>query len=541
MANDLKVEMPPRRSLYFWASLILVLCLGGLIGATFLDYGITFDEPLQQEYGERVLDYYRALIRGDFDSGALEYENLYYYGGFFDSFVALAGKILPLPTYDTRHLITALVGLLGVVGCMRLAAVLGGPAAAFWAGLSLVLIPRYYGHMFNNPKDIPFATAYIWSVYYLARTLPSLSKIPRGLALKIGLAIGAAMAIRVGGAILLVYFGALLLVGFVIEMVRRERSMATIFRSLSGALTSFSLAAISAYLIMLMFWPWAQVDPLRRPLIALEKFSESIFAGIVLFNGNSLRPAHLPTSYLLHYLAITLPEIVLFITALGAALGASYILRNLGRLSWPQALQIYFVAFTTIYPLVHIAVVDADVYDGMRHVLFVLPPLMCLVSLVVLRLGVWCERVPLKLQAAGGVVLLIYLSWHVVLMVQLHPYQTVYFNRLVGGLEGAYGRYETDYHANSYKAAVQRLIARVESDGELAEGRTYDVWLCPPIRSASLLFPTYLRHTEDQSAADFFIGTTRWNCHEELEGKVIAEIERFGVPLAVVKDLRNAG
>ena len=44
---------------------------------------------------------------------------------------------------------------------------------------------------------------------------------------------------------------------------------------------------------------------------------------------------------------------------------------------------------------------------------------------------------------------------------------------------------------------------------------------------------------EDWDEADFFIAPTQMNCDHSLPGETIATIERFGVPLGVVKDRRG--
>ena len=95
--------------------------------------------------------------------------NLWLYGGLFDTVIHLLRQVVPLDVYDLRHLMCALVGLLGVFGAYKVGHALGGPIAGFVAALFLVLTPRFYGHAFNNTKDVPFAVAYLWSVYCLIR------------------------------------------------------------------------------------------------------------------------------------------------------------------------------------------------------------------------------------------------------------------------------------------------------------------------------------------------------------------------------------
>src|SRR5262245_29534878 len=75
-----------------------------------LGAGITTDELVQRVYGDLILDYVRSGFR---DERALSYINLYLYGGLFElpTQWILSTHSLPWPTYESRHVLTALVGL----------------------------------------------------------------------------------------------------------------------------------------------------------------------------------------------------------------------------------------------------------------------------------------------------------------------------------------------------------------------------------------------------------------------------------------------
>src|ERR1700691_1703766 len=123
---------------------------------------------------------------------------MYNYGALFDLVAAIVNKVSPLGMFETRHLLNGLIGVVGLIGSWKLGRLLGGPRAGFLAALLLVLIPNYYGLMFNDPKDIPFAVGCIWATYYLVRVVPFLPRPPRRLIVKLGIAIGLAMVVRVG-------------------------------------------------------------------------------------------------------------------------------------------------------------------------------------------------------------------------------------------------------------------------------------------------------------------------------------------------------
>ena len=91
------------------------------------------------------------------------------YGGGFDMVAALLHKIIPLELFETRRLLGAVVGVIGLAVTWRLARRVGGPLAGLATLLLLALCPTFYGHMFMNPKDAPFAVAMVILMLGLVR------------------------------------------------------------------------------------------------------------------------------------------------------------------------------------------------------------------------------------------------------------------------------------------------------------------------------------------------------------------------------------
>src|SRR5882757_4603638 len=92
------------------AAHIVLIAVGILILFTFRDYGVTWDEELQSQYGLAVVDYYLSFFQ---DHRYEEIFNLYIYGGMFDGLASIFDRYTPFSLYETRHLLNALVGLLG--------------------------------------------------------------------------------------------------------------------------------------------------------------------------------------------------------------------------------------------------------------------------------------------------------------------------------------------------------------------------------------------------------------------------------------------
>jgi hypothetical protein len=284
-AIDLSVLPPGRRRFALtWnggaAALLIVLIF--LVIFTFHDYGVTWDEDVHNWYGVFVLDYYLSAFM---DSRALHWQDLINYGAAFDMTAALINRISPFGTYETRHLLNGMTGILGLVGVWKAGRFLAGPRAGLFAALLLATIPNYYGQMYNNPKDIPFAVGCIWALYYLCRIVAVLPRPPASLVLKLGIAVGMSLGVRVGGLLLLAYAG---LAGTVFCLWRgiETRSVkVALGDGWTGIWRGFLPMLTISYPVMLLFWPWAQQDPIEHPLSALATFSHETFPFKTLFAG----------------------------------------------------------------------------------------------------------------------------------------------------------------------------------------------------------------------------------------------------------------
>src|SRR5712691_558886 len=135
-------------------ALAIIVAVAIIAALTFRDYGLGWDDYTHAEYGGLLLNLYSS---GFTDQRALSFVNLYAYGGGFDLLAALAAKVLPFDLFETRRLVGALIGLIGVFITWRLARRVGGPLAALVAVALLATCPLYYGHMYMNAKDAPFA------------------------------------------------------------------------------------------------------------------------------------------------------------------------------------------------------------------------------------------------------------------------------------------------------------------------------------------------------------------------------------------------
>jgi hypothetical protein len=121
-------------------------------------------------------------------------------------------------------------------------------------------------------------------------------------------------------------------------------------------------------------------------------------------------------------------------------------------------------------------------------------------------------------------------------LVKLHPYEYVYFNELVGGFKGAYGKYETDYWVASMKEAVEWLKTNELKD----PNRTYKIFVLGHPPQYQVYFSPNMQYVPTVEGADYSIVMTRAGLKPELkdEGKIIRRVEREGAPLIFILKLR---
>jgi hypothetical protein len=165
-------------------------------------------------------------------------------------------------------------------------------------------------------------------------------------------------------------------------------------------------------------------------------------------------------------------------------------------------------------------------YDGVRHVLFVIPMLA-----VVAGLG-WQTLLPLLARApiAAATVAGAYIGSVVATLAALHPLEYVAMNALAGGTRGAYGKFELDYWSAAATEALRRLEQRFDYDPSIrtAESPPH-ILICigsREERAHMLLRRPWIVET-DPDKADFIIATQRSRCAENKPVVLIDEVKRF--------------
>jgi len=511
-------------------ALVILAVIALIAGITFRDYGLGWDDFSQSQYGELLLKFYGS---GFADRRALSFVNLYKYGGAFDMAAALAAKLLPFGLFETRRLIGAAVGILGLIVTWRIGRRLSGPLAGLCALALLAACPLYYGHMFINSKDAPFAVA---MAVLLLGFVRAIDEYPRASAWTMVLT-GVGIGLAFGSRILALLAGPYLLAALVLLFTEEARSdgFGAAAKRLGRFMRSMLPALLIGYLIMGLLWPWSIISPLNpiRAAIYFDKFFETPWRE--LYEGKLIQVPNMPATYLPHLFALKLPLLML-ILALAGAVGALIVcLRR--RLPAPQRAKLLMISVAALLPIATAMVTRPALYNGIRQFVFVVPPFAVLGGLAAAWALAQAQRHSRLAFGAAAAVLLAGLALPIAGMARLHPYEYVYFNTLAGNVRGAHGNYMLDYWGLAFKQAADALRAYVATAHE-KPGRRWVVAICGPQSAAEAELGPKFETTFDTKKADFVMSLGTFYCRH-LQAPLLAEIKREGISFARVYDLRG--
>jgi len=283
-----------------------------------------------------------------------------------------------------------------------------------------------------------------------------------------------------------------------------------------------------AMLVTYATWPRLWGAPLSGYLQAVDSASDFPWEGKVTFAGGDYYVGEVPRSYLpvLLSLQFTEPSMVLFVAGLLVA-GWEFV-RKKG-----QRFKLALIAAWFFGPFCAAVILRPTMYDNFRHFLFLVPP-------AFIFAGIGLDWIMGRIRLASVNVLLLAaallpgLYWDV----SLHPYQYVYYNQLVGGVGGAFRRYETDYWVTSYKEAAEYLNAHAPAGSRVV------VWGADHIvknyARDDLVISDYRKESRNPDPdQDYAVISTRHSKDLTLysEAPVVFQVSRAGAIFVVVKRL----
>jgi 4-amino-4-deoxy-L-arabinose transferase-like glycosyltransferase len=460
-----------RRTLQEWRWPLAVAVAGWLaVVLTRSDPGITCDEPFSVLYGKAFV--LRLCHRGvDFfrpDSIDETFANRSEHPPFGRWFIGWTHWLLDANRADPDFIdirsarvapATAFAVMLALVTHATLAR--HGSLAGAVAGISLLLMPRVFGHAHFTALDTMMSWTYLMSILSAAWMMRGPRPWLR--APLAGVLLGCALLTKIHGQFLLP------LVCVWCLAVYRLRG-----------LVPLGLWLLTGGLVFFAGWPWlwadlatmwhgvstggvSDFDQVAPRLSAFLGSSVNRDAIHVSYWGDKFADTEVPWHYPLVMSAVTMPFGLLVLGCVGAV-------RHWRAASGDPLCWLLYAAL--LLPIVVFSIPGVPVYDGVRLFLMSFPFWAMLVGVGAGAVARWLEpRLQLRGAAAAISVLV---AGQAVGVVYYHPFQLSYYNILVGGLRGA-----------------ARLGFEVTYWGDTVTPQLVDRWSASaPPRSCAVLVPT---------------------------------------------------
>lgn len=280
---------------------------------------------------------------------------------------------------------------------------------------------------------------------------------------------------------------------------------------------AIAMYAIVALIATYFSWPYLWTNPIPRFFQSLQEMSLYPWLGGVIFNGELYQSTDLPFSYLPTLLAIQLTEPVWLLSIAG------WVVAVQNKKKKRTLLEVVLLWF--VIPLLAFIFMRVALYDNFRQILFILPPIFFMA-------GVAFEAIKnVKWQAA---LIVVSLLPGMIGIITLHPYEYIYYNQFVGGVNGAKDRFEMDYWAISYREAAEVV-------NEMASPNA-DIWVEGPAQLFSLFSREDLKiyssgELDRAESYEYVVTFTRYNFDETVypDAEIVHRIERDGAVLTVIK------
>jgi hypothetical protein len=438
-----------------------------------------------------------------------------------------------------KHVMTFLLALVAYGAVAGLVAVLAGLEYAWLGPVTLALFPRFWGHSFVNPKDIPLAAMMtlgtLLGVYLIGHFQQISDK-----ELRLGLNRTTLFSLGYGGCI-----------GWVAGM-RLDGSVVLLFTAIAHLLTSlgsvhplwwlrgfwrhYGLIVLSWAATTFLVYPPAWQNPWSWAWETLQFYYHEDWPLTVLFDGQFLPAAQLHWYYLPQWWSITIPEVFQVAFAVGVM---ALIWKYKSLMVRQRACAIMILLQILFLPTLAVLLKSA-IYDEARQFLYVIPGVAAIASTALIWLYKALTRRFLKLfVVALAIALFSPIVWD---MVMLHPYQYLYFNRAFGGLAYAQGRFETDYWALSMREGMDWINRNAPANTTIFSSEP--IYASAPIARADLrVLPIESEkaiETEKIAKPFYYIAIPRWDFQQQFpQCNVVYRVMRQGVPLTQIKQCRQ--
>jgi hypothetical protein len=428
---------------------VVLFCAYLLIGLWLCDdYGVSWDEQINREFGMQTLDYARWTLGIGSELGpeveARMRSAVAEQGPLFE--LVLAGMEQAFGLEDSRavllmrHYATFMVFWCGALAfyCL-LRRTLSEKLFALLGAALLITTPRLFAHAFYNSKDMVLLAMMVIATLSM---VVFLERRTWRFALLHAITCAITIDIRIVGVlipVLTLFFLGLQTLDDRGVRLRRDLMLSSLF-------------GITLAVCVVLFWPQLWRAPVSGvvDIVASLGDARQIDNAMALFAGKFIPVDALPWYYLPTWMAITIPPLIGLLFLVGLGLSLTALVR--APLSRANRSAVLFLLLLFL-PLGAVLALRPVLYDGWRHFYFVYPAL-----LGVAMLGAEKLSKDARLRGATLGIIVLAIAFSTVALVRDHPYQHVYFNQFAGGdLEQTF---ELDYWGLSFREGFEAVLDR---------------------------------------------------------------------------------
>jgi len=312
--------------------------------------------------------------------------------------------------------------------------------AAFGAALLFASQPLIWGHSFMNPKDLPFMVFFLASIYFGFQMLDASPNSKWKWLIPAGMILGLTISIRVIGPLA----GLLVLIYAIIKFPRKILTTIPYYSLIAG---------ITTYLT----WPYLWKAPIINFFNSIKVMSDFPETDLVLFMGKLYPANQLPRKFFPTVLGLQLTEPALILITIGFAVSLWLFIKGKSR----EPILLFGGWF--LIPALWIILSHSVLYDNARQLFFLWPPLFILAGV-----GIDQLMPVIRLPILNAALLIVIAVPGIYACIQLHPYEYIYYNSLIGGIPGAYRKFELDYWATSFQKSIQYINENAEPGATIA-------------------------------------------------------------------------
>jgi hypothetical protein len=423
MRTDMKSVRFDKKKLIPIAVVSLFFCTYLLVGfIIYKDYGVSADETIDFRRGQVNYNRLTGGSLAKFIDQCSQSKTICYYPPAFSMLLyAIAPGGDSQSIYFRRHLFTFAFFALSVF----IFFLIGKKIFKDWkigllGALFLIISPRIFAHSFYNPKDIPFLSIYVISIYTL---LLFLEKKNLFTAILHGVVIGLVCSIRTPGLIIIpitIFF-------YLFDLILSRDKWKSYLKAAVFLFISGMIAAGLVYWLTPFLYTNADVNFIQM-FNVMKQFP---WVNYHLYLGKDIENV-IPWHYSIVWFSISSPLLYLVLFLIGCL---ALILRSLKartRDYFRSLRDFYLVGACWFLPLISVILMKSIIYTDNRQMYFIYPP-MLLSSLFGFKvLTGKIRQKTLHWQWVTAIILVAGLAYPVYFMVRNHPYQNTYFNFLAG-------------------------------------------------------------------------------------------------------------